>query len=156
MIIGHVMKRDVVSIDSEATVKDAADKMAQHEIGSLVVTEQGKPVGIVTERDLVSRVLAAGKNADVTRIKMIMSKPLICGTPDMDFVEAVKLMINRTIKKLPVTHGEQLVGILTMTDVVTLHPVVIELIEEEAKGRIPYRFAKRLRKTQFAIPANPP
>jgi CBS domain-containing protein len=149
------MKRDVVSIDSEASVKDAANKMTQHRIGSLIVTERRKPVGIITETDVLSRVVALSRDAESTEVKAVMSRPLICGTPDMDFVEAVRLMINRRIKKLPVTHGEQLVGILTMTDVMALHPVVNELIEEEARGRIPDRFAKRLRKTQLAIPANP-
>lgn len=68
------MNKNVVSMDAEATVKEAAGIMAQHEIGSLVVTEQGKPAGIVTERDLLSRVVALGKNVEATKVKMIMSK----------------------------------------------------------------------------------
>jgi CBS domain-containing protein len=140
------MNRAVVSIDSEASVKDAADKMTRHRIGSLVVTEKGKPAGIITETDMLSRVLALTKDAESTKVKAVMSKPLICGTPDMDFVEAVRLMVNRTIKKLPITHGEELVGILTITDVIALHPAMHELIEKETKGNIPDRFTKRLRK----------
>jgi CBS domain-containing protein len=140
------MNRAVVSIDSEASVKNAAEKMTRHRIGSLVVTENGKPVGIITETDMLSRVLAVTRDAESTKVKAVMSKPLIYGTPDMDFVEAVKLMVNRTIKKLPITHSEELVGILTITDVITLHPVMEKLIEEEAKGEIPDKFMKRLRK----------
>jgi CBS domain-containing protein len=155
LIIGHVMKREVVSIDSEASVRDAANKMTQHGIGSLIVTERRKPVGIITETDVLSRVVALSRDAESTEVKAVMSRPLICGTPDMDFVEAVRLMINRTIKKLPVTHGEQLVGILTMTDVIAVHPVVNDLIEEEARGRVPNRFTKRLRKARFAYPREP-
>jgi CBS domain-containing protein len=140
------MNRAVVSIDSEANVKNAAEKMTQHRIGSLVVTQNGKPVGIITEADMLSRVLALSRDVDSTKVKAVMSKPLIYGTPDMDYVEAVKLMVNSMIKKLPITHNDGLVGILTITDVITLHPVMQKLIEEEAKGKIPDRFMKRLRK----------
>jgi CBS domain-containing protein len=140
------MKRDVVSIDSEASVKDAVSKMVQHHIGCLIVTDMDRPVGIVTETDMLSRVLAAAKNAETTKVKTVMSKPLICGTPQMDFVEATRLMVNRMIKKLPVTHHEELVGILTLTDVARVHQVMHDFIEVEAKGKIPARFMKRVRK----------
>jgi CBS domain-containing protein len=144
--VGHVMNREVVSIDSDANVKTAASKMAQHRIGCLIVTEKGKPVGMVTETDMLSRVLGEAKNAESTKIKTVMSKPLICGTPDMDLIEATRTMISRAIKKLPITRGERLVGILTITDVIAIHPGMHELIENEAKGNVPQRFVKRLRK----------
>jgi CBS domain-containing protein len=143
------MATDVVSMDSEATVKDAAGKMAQHEIGSLVVTEQGKPVGIITESDLVSRVLATGKNADTTRVKMIMSKPLICGEPEADAIEAARYMVSRNIKKLPITRDGHLVGIITFTDLGTIEPDLARITEEETRGKIPKKFIKRLAKRRF-------
>lgn len=143
------MIKDVASIDLETTVKDAAGKMAQHEIGSLVVTEQGKPVGIVTERDLVSRVLAAGKNADATRIKVIMSKPLICGEPDTDATEAARYMVSRNIKKLPITQSGHLIGIITFTDLGTIEPDLARIAEEETRGKIPKKFIKRLAKRRY-------
>ena len=146
MNVGHVMNRAVVSIDSDASVRDAADKMVQHRIGCLIVTEKGRPVGMITETDMLSRVLAPARNAESTKVKTVMSKPLICGSPDMDFIEATKLMVNRAIKKLPITHGEQLVGILTITDAIAVHPAMHDFIEEEAKGNVPKRFVKRLRK----------
>ena len=146
MNVGHVMNRAVVAIDSEASVKDAASKMAQHQIGCLIVTEKNRPVGILTETDMLSRVLALAKNAESTKVKTVMSKPLICGSPDMDFTEATKLMVNRAIKKLPIIHDEQLVGILTITDAIAVHPRMHNFIEEEAKGNVPKRFVKRLRK----------
>ncbi len=142
------MSRNVVSIDSESTVKSAASMMTRHGIGSLVVTEQGKPVGIITETDLLSRVLALGKDAESTRVKTVMSKPLIWGSAYMDFIEAAKLMVSREVKKLPIIHSGQLVGILTVTDVISVHPCMREFIEEEGKGKIPRRFIKRLRRKQ--------
>jgi len=149
LIVKDLMSTNVFSIDSEASVKEAASKMAQQEIGSLVVTEQGKPVGIVTERDLLSRVLALGRNAEATRIKMIMSKPLICGQPDMDVAEAARFMVGRNIKKLPITQEGRLVGIVTLTDLCAAQPDMYELIEKETKGKIPKRFMKRLAKRYY-------
>ena len=149
MIVKDLMSANVVSIDSEATVKDAASKMAQQEIGSLVVMEQNKPVGIVTERDLLSRVLALGRNAEATRVEMVMSKPLICAGPDMDVTEATRFMVAKEIKKLPITQEGHLVGILTLTDLCAAQPDIYELIEKETKGRLPKRFMKRLAKRYY-------
>jgi CBS domain-containing protein len=140
------MNRAVVTIDCETSVKDAASKMTEHRVGSLVVTERGRPVGIITETDMLSRVLAPAMDAGSTKVKAVMSKPLICGSPDMDFIEAARLMVSRTIKKLPIVHCEELVGILTVTDVIAVHPVMHDFIEDETKGNIPRTFAKRLRK----------
>ncbi len=147
--VKDLMTKDFVSIDSEATVKDAASKMAQQEIGSLIVTEQGRPVGIVTETDLLSRVLAAGKSAEATRVEMIMSKPLICGDPDMDATEAARYMVSRNIKKLPITKDGHLVGIMTFTDLCAIEPDLARITEEETRGKIPKRFIKRLAKRHF-------
>jgi len=149
LIVKDLMSTNVISIDSEASVKEAASKMAQEEIGSLVVTEQGKPMGIVTERDLLSRVLALGRNAEATRIKMIMSKPLICGQPGMDATEAVRFMVARNNKKLPITQDGRVVGILTLTDLCAAQPDMYELIEKETRGKIPKRFMKRLAKRYY-------
>jgi predicted transcriptional regulator len=128
------MNRSVISIDSEASVKDAVSKMVQHQVGSLIVTDMGRPVGIVTETDMLSRVLALARNPESTKVETVMSKPLICGSPQMDFMEAARLMVNRMIKKRPITHHEELVGILTLTDVARVHQVMHEFIEAEAKG----------------------
>ena len=143
------MIKEVVSIDLEASVQDAANLMAQHEIGSLVVTEKRKPVGIITERDLLSRVLATGKHAEATEVKAIMSKPLICGNPEMDANEAARYMVNKNIKKLPVVEDGRLIGIMTLTDLCTVQPDLAQVIEEETRGKIPKRFIKRLSKHYF-------
>ena len=143
------MIKEVISIDLEASVKDAANMMVQNEIGSLVVTEKRKPVGIITERDLLSRVIATGKNPEATMVKAIMSKPLICGNPEMDADEAARFMVNKKIKKLPVVEGGRLIGIMTLTDLCTVQPDLAKVIEEETRGKIPKRFIKRLSKKYF-------
>ena len=143
------MIKEVISIDLEASVKDAANRMSQNEIGSLVVTEKRKPVGIITERDLLSRVLATGKNAEATMVKTIMSKPLICGNPEMNADEAARFMVNKKIKKLPVVEGGRLIGMMTLTDLCSVQPDLAKVIEEETRGKIPKRFIKRLSKKYF-------
>ena len=143
------MIKEVISIDLEASVKDAANMMAQNEIGSLVVTEKRKPVGIITERDLLSRVLATGKNAEATMVKAIMSKPLICGNPEMNADEAARFMVNKKIKKLPVVEGGRMIGMMTLTDLCAVQPDLAKVIEEETRGKIPKRFIKRLSKKYF-------
>ena len=147
MNVSHVMKTSVVSVDSDASVKEAAHKMVEHGIGSLVVVEyDARAVGIITETDLLSRVLALGKNPEKVKVNAIMSKPLIRADPSMDFVEAVKLMIKHEIKKLPITTDDRLVGILTMTDALRVHESMQELFEEETRGKTPKTFLKRLMK----------
>ena len=131
------MIKEVISIDLEASVKDAVNMMAQNEIGSLVVTEKGKPVGIITERDLLSRVLATGKNAEATMVKAIMSKPLICANPEMNADEAARFMVNKKIKKLPVVEGGRMIGMMTLTDLCAVQPDLAKVIEEETRGKIP-------------------
>ena len=143
------MIKDVISIDEDASVKDAANLMTQHEIGSLVVTKQRKPVGIITERDLLSRVIATGKYAEATTVNAIMSKPLICGNPEMNADDAARYMVNKKIKKLPVVEDERLIGIMTLTDLCTVQPDLAKVIEEETRGKIPKRFIKRLSKNYF-------
>jgi len=147
--VRELMIKEVISIDSEATVKEAASVMAQNEIGSLVVTENGKPAGILTERDLISRVIATGKNVEATMVKTIMSKPLICGNPEMEADEAARFMANKKIKKLPVIEDERLIGMLTLTDLCSVQPDLAKVIEEETRGKIPKRFIKRLSKKYF-------
>lgn len=143
--VGHVMNKNVVSIDSEESVKDAAGKMAQHGIGSLVVTKEDEPVGIITETDLLSRVLAMGTSAE-SKLRTVMSTPLICGYPDMDLVKAVKLMPRKGIKKLPIVNVGRLVGMLTITDIIAAHPCLREVVQEELEGKTQRRFMKRLGK----------
>lgn len=149
MIVRELMNTNVSSIDSEATVKEAANRMAEQEIGSLVVTEKGKPVGIVTERDLLTRVVALSRKVDLTQVKMIMSRPLIYGTPDMGLSEAARFMIRRRIKKLPIAQEGCMIGILTLTDLCATQPDVVGLIIEETKGKLPKRFMKRLAKRYY-------
>ena len=118
MKIKEIMK-DVKTISPEDTVKEAADLMNRHSIGSLVVVDSKKKlVGIVTERDILQKVTAQNKLAGKVLVEDIMSNKLITIDANELLDDAVYLMIKHKIKKLPVIDNNELVGIVTATDIV--------------------------------------
>ena len=133
--IENVMVSDVITIEAEATVRQAVYLMNKHEIGCLVVMRKGKPVGIVTETDMVKRVILKSVNPEKTKVKEIMSKPLVVGNPQMDIDEASKLMQRQKIKKLPVVERGRLVGLVTTTDLVR-SPEVMKMMIRAIKRNL--------------------
>jgi len=117
MDVKDIMVKEIVTVDPTTRIRDAVELMNKNEIGCLVVMKKGKPIGIMTERDVLKKIVCGCKDPEQTRVSEIMSKPLIVGKVDMDWLEAVKLMLNRNIKKLPILDGERLVGLVTLTDI---------------------------------------
>ena len=109
------MTKDVLTIDANKTVIEAAVLMSQSDVGDLVAIENNTPVGIVTERDFVRRVLALGKSTS-TRVSEIMSTPLKVIDPEAPIKEAARRMANKGIRRLVVIKDNKLVGIITATD----------------------------------------
>ena len=109
---------------ARATAKNTAELMNKHDIGCLVVLKKGVPTGIVTERDMLRKILLGSKDPEKTRVSEIMSKPLIAGKPQMTIEDAAKLMFKRDIKKLPVAQNGQLVGLVTLTDLVRSEKII--------------------------------
>jgi len=122
--LSDVMVKDVITVGEKATVKEAVGLMNKHEIGCLVVVEKGKPAGIVTERDMLRRILLEDKDPKKTKVSEIMSKPLVVGKPQMSLEDAVNLMFKRKIKKLPVADNNHLVGLVTLTDLVRSREII--------------------------------
>ncbi len=116
--IEDVMVDEVISVQEKATVRKAAELMNKHGIGCLVVVKKGKPVGIVTETDMVNRVILDSVDPKETNVAKIMSRPLVVGNPQMDVDEATRIMRTRKIKKLPIVKKGRLVGLVTTTDIV--------------------------------------
>jgi len=129
------MVEDVISVPEKATVRKAAELMNKHEIGCLVVVKKGKPVGIVTETDMVKRVILKAVDPEKTKVSEIMSQPLVVGNPQMDIDEASKLMRKRKIKKLPVVKRGRLVGLVTTTDLVR-SPEVMKMMIRAIKRNV--------------------
>jgi CBS domain-containing protein len=112
------MTKDVISVTEKATVKRVAELMNHHEIGCLVVVKNRKPVGIVTETDMVKRVILGSVDLEKTRVKKIMSSPLVVVSPQTNLEKVSEIMWKKKIKKLPVVEKGRLVGLLTTTDIV--------------------------------------
>lgn len=145
--IKDVMVHDVKTIDKGESVSSAASIMSTFNIGSLIVMENDKPVGIITERDILKKVVAPGRNPKATKVHEVMSRPLVVGDPDMDLEYAAKYMVSKDVKRLPIIERGKLVGIVTLTDIVRAQPLVVEALERALEAAtLPRRFEKILRK----------
>jgi CBS domain-containing protein len=107
----------VFSIAPDATVLDALSMMAEHNIGALLVMSEGEMVGIVSERDCVRKVDVMGKNAKETKIKDIMTSNVITLEASHPLEECMSLMIEKNFRHMPVCEGKELLGILSVRDV---------------------------------------
>jgi CBS-domain-containing membrane protein len=118
------MVGNVITVKPNDTIKKAADLMNLHEISSLIVVDSEKPVGIVTERDMLSRVLNKSEMTTKAIVKEIMSKPVVTASPDTRAGDAAKLMIQRNIKKLPIVENGRLAGLVSLTDLIRSEGVI--------------------------------
>ena len=132
MKIEEAMTKSVVTLQEDVSVYEAVKLMNENRIGCLVVLQYGQVVGIVTERDMLERVLEKCRNPRETKVTDIMTKRVIVGKPDMRLDEAAKLMFEKKVKKLPIVEGNRLVGLVTLTDiarVASLDEKTMELVE---------------------------
>jgi len=132
----------VVTTKKDATVKEAVELMNKHEIGCLVVVEDEEPVGIITERDLLKRVLAESKETKNMKVEEVMSTPVLYVTPNVEVEDAAKLMIQNKIKKLPVVEKGKLRGLVTLTDLLRIQPQLIRDYKVLSSDVAPRRMKK--------------
>ncbi|MEM3530796.1 MAG: CBS domain-containing protein [Nitrososphaerales archaeon] len=116
--VKDVMIKEVITIDEGESVAKACEIMGEKHIGSLIVLRQGKPIGIFTERDLLSKIIPKRLKLDEVKIKDYMSTPLTVISSEFDLKEAARIMSQLKIRRLPVIEGEKLVGILTSADII--------------------------------------
>ncbi len=115
-LLNMLVNRDIVTIESGATVQDAARLMRDKKIGSLVVVRDGRKVGIISETDVTRRVAAEGSSPDSVTAESIMSSPIITLDAHSTPEEVNELMKERGIRHLAVTEGEEIVGIVSVRD----------------------------------------
>ncbi len=127
-VVGEIMTKDVITASQNTTAKDISITMKRHNIGSVIITDNNIPVGIVTESDLVRRVLAEGRDPNTTSAREIMSSPLITADYNMDTSEAASIMGSKKIKKLPVTKDGKLAGIITVSDMAYKFPKIAKSV----------------------------
>jgi CBS domain-containing protein len=123
--VRDVMTPHVIAEDEATRVRQLAKKMELAGIGSIVITSKGRPVGIVTDRDITIKVCALKKNPDEVRAKEIMSTPLITIEPDAPLEKACQLMAERGIRRLPVVEDDRLVGMLSVRNLITRSPTYV-------------------------------
>ncbi|MDH5815929.1 MAG: CBS domain-containing protein [Candidatus Nezhaarchaeota archaeon] len=127
--VSDVMTSGVVTVKASEKARKAAVLMDMHEVGCVVVTDDhGRPIGIVTERDLVSRVMAKGLSGDEVTCREIMSTPLITIEPEAPLTAAMSKMVRNKIRRLVVLNRGKLVGIITERDILRVAPALIEIL----------------------------
>ena len=139
MRIAEVMTQGVVTAESGDSLQHVGELMRDRNVGSVVICENGRPVGVITDRDLALAVVA-DRIESATPAGEHASRPIVTGEVEMDLEEAVALMIQHRIRRLPVTQGDGLVGIVTIDDLAVragdLHQAQ-QITAEVAKAALP-------------------
>ena len=130
ILVEDVMTKSPHTGTPDMTVKEAAALMRDEKVGSLIIVEEGNPIGIVTERDFLNKIVSENKVPSKTKVTEIMTSPLITATPKESLSDAAKRMSSMHVRRLPVVKGDVLVGILTENDVLRISPSLIELTRE--------------------------
>jgi CBS domain-containing protein len=128
-IVKEAMKMNPVTVSPSDTVQHAALLMKKHRIGNCIVVLE-KPIGIITESDIVRKVVSEGKNPQKTFVKEIMTTPLLIIDPYIDIEDAAETMAKCNVRRLPVIENDKLVGIITAKDITRLSPILHEITEE--------------------------
>ncbi len=118
LTVGNVMSKDVITICSDETIASAAKIMSENSVSCIVVADNGSVTGILTETDFLKRVAAKEKDFDRIKVREIMSSPVESIAPNVSVFDAIRIMEDKHIKRLPILEKKRLVGIVTQTDMV--------------------------------------
>lgn len=120
MPVKEIMTRDVVTVDIKSDVQQLAKKMLDYDVGSVIVTDKKQPVGIVTERDIVRKIVSRNLKPDDISMRELMTTPLITIDTEEDVTDTMHKMVKMEIRRLPVVENGKLVGIVTDTDLIAI------------------------------------
>jgi CBS domain-containing protein len=134
MMVKDIMSNPVITTEEEAPSNKVALLMDENKVGAVVVTnKEGQPLGIITERDLVIRVLSKNLKPDAVKAREIMTSPLVTIEPEATINEAAKRMSRIDIRRLGVLYKGNLVGIISSKDILGVMPELIEIIQERTR-----------------------
>lgn len=134
MLVRDIMSSPVIAMGEDAPANRVAELMDKHGLGCIIVTnKEGKPLGIITERDLVVRVLAKNVKPDTLKANEVMTSPLITIEPDATISDAARKMSKLDIRRLGVIYKKQITGLLSSKDILGVMPELIEVIQERAR-----------------------
>lgn len=129
--VGDAMTLNVITIKPLDTIKSAAKKMADEKIGSLVVKDDGNVVGIITDTDIVRKAVTGTVPTSKRRVRSVMSGKLYMCTPDEDIFDALRIMRDYNVKHLPVMSNGELVGLITLKDILRIEPDLFEILVDK-------------------------
>ncbi|MEM3549770.1 MAG: CBS domain-containing protein [Candidatus Bathyarchaeia archaeon] len=131
VLVRDVMTKNVKVVRPDSSVKEVVAAMNKFDIGSVVVVQSQRPVGVITEKDILKRVVEPGLAPETLTAKQIMSSPVITIDENASINEAAKIMAKKGVKRLLVMrNNDELVGILTFSDIVTKVPDMLSILEE--------------------------
>jgi CBS domain-containing protein len=130
--VSEIMSTDIPMMEPFESVEDAAAKMVEHGTGCVIITEEGNPIGIVTERDIVRKVVSARKSPAKVQLKKIMSSPIVWIPRNTDILDAAKQMAKLNLRKLVVMHDGRLLGVVSAQDILGIAPHLIQVTRELA------------------------
>ena len=129
-LVREVMSKDVKVVGPDSSVKEGVATMNKFNIGSIVVVEGDRPVGVISERDILKRVVEPCLSPETLTARQVMTSPVLSISETTSIGEAAKLMAKKKVRKLPVMRKEKLVGIVTFTDIVNKVLTMISILEE--------------------------
>jgi len=131
LLVRDVMTKDVRVVRPDTNVKEVVAVMNKFDIGSIIVVQGDRPVGIITERDILRRIVEPCLAPETLTARQVMTSPVVTIDENASINEAAKLMVKKRIKRLLVTrNNNELVGIITFTDIVTKVPDLLNILEE--------------------------
>jgi CBS domain-containing protein len=129
ILVKDVMSKPAITIDYRKSAKAAGDLMRRNRRGFLVVTKGHKPIGVISDSDLINKIVAKGANPSKLAVHALMNKPIVTISPAEDVLEAVKKMKKSNVHRLPVVDKSRVVGILSLTDIARSSPEMYYLLE---------------------------
>ncbi len=133
--VKEIMKKYVITVDPEATIADVSRIMTNNRVGSLIVVKGNRPMGIVTDSDIVS-VVAAGKSPKRVKVRDLEQRKFISASPDDTMLHVIKLMVKNGVKRIPIIENGKLEGIVSDKEILLVSPELIEILSEKLKVRV--------------------
>ena len=133
ILVRDIMAKNVKTVRTDDSAHDAVVKMNKFDVGSVIVTNNNRAVGIITSKNILSRIVESRLDASMVRAKDIMSSPLITIEPDAPIEDAAKLMARKKIKKIAVIDKDRILGIVSTSDIVKANPNQLGILQELLK-----------------------
>ncbi|MBN2567299.1 CBS domain-containing protein [Candidatus Woesearchaeota archaeon] len=133
--VGDAMTKRPVFVAPGTLLEECARLMAEHHVGSLIIKDDGALLGVITEQDIIRKVVAKGGNPVGKKVEGYMVKKVVTISPEADIYEALVKMRDLNIRQLPVLHGKDLIGLLTLKDILKIEPSLFDLLVERFELR---------------------